>query len=564
MTEQSTAPIREASIAFEGTPAWREARSGAVAVAAAGYGSGADAARLAARFAKRSHGRPDLDWIARTLDGLGGHFAIVATGPNWALVAADAVRSIPVAYGRATGGWMIDACAGRLRRRLALGTDAVDPDAALALAMAGYTIDTATLYRGIDVVGPGEFVLIGNGSSVERRRYHTYRPWRADKPNYVAERAGAALAETTLTIIDSMMRTVGDRQLVIPLSAGRDSRLIVSAARHLGYDNIRCFAYGRAGNHEVEASRAIAERLGYPWRFVPMDVQFMRRYYESAAYWDYLEDVDTLQACPFVQDMPQILALKESGFVPADAVIANGNSGDYISGNHIVPAIRRSPTSGDAESQLTRIVDALFDKHFALWSSLATGANRARITRLLRASIARAGARPEAPQDDYGLFEYAELQDRQCKYVINGQRIYEHLGHEWRLPLWDRTLLDFFEAIPLEGKAGQKLYAETLEREDWGGVWRDLPINVKTIRPGWIRPLRLIAKALHAPLGRNAWHRFERRYLQYWMEIGAHSAIAPYRRVMADRRGARHGVAWLTEDYLERHGLRWDGTARDD
>ena len=165
------------------------------------------------------------------------------------------------------------------------------------------------------------------------------------------------------------------------------------------------------------------------------------------------------------------------------------------------------------------------------------------------------------PADDYGLYEYAEFQDRQCKYVITGQRIYEFLGHEWRLPLWDKAYLDFFEGVPLEGKVGQRLYADMLTEQNWGGVWRDLPVNAKTVRPQWLRPLRFLAKLAHAPLGREAWHRFERRYFQYWMEGGGHSAVRPYGAVARDRRGARNGIAWLNEAYLERHGLDYAGAA---
>ena len=558
MTEQPAAPVVQTPVEVALTSTWREASSGAVTVSATGYGAGADAPALAGRLAALGGAYPAPNAIARLLDGLSGHFAFVATGPRWSLIAVDPVRSIPLAYARSNGAWRIDARADRLRRALGLGVEAVDPEAALALAMAGYTVDAAALYRGVEVMGPGEFVLLRDGEP-NRQRYHAYRPWRADKPTYDAARARKALAETVLSVVDTMMAGIGGRELVVPLSAGRDSRLIVSAARHLGHKNIRCFAYGRPGNHEIAASRAIAERLGYRWTCVPMDVPFMRRFYASADYRGYLDEADTLQACPFVQDMPQIMALKEAGFIPCDAVFANGNTGDFLSGGHVVPAIREPAPQLDVEARLTRIVEALIDKHFALWRGLATAENRRTVTHLLHASFAQAGAAPGASEDDYGLFEYAEFCDRQCKYVINGQRVYEALGHEWRLPLWDRELLDFFELVPLAGKAEQTLYGDMLDTENWGGVWQGLPVNAKTIRPHWLSPLRFAAKTLHAPLGGAAWHRFERRYLQYWMETGAQSAIVPYRRAAADRRGARHGIAWLTEAYLERHGLGWNG-----
>jgi asparagine synthase (glutamine-hydrolysing) len=335
--------------------------------------------------------------------------------------------------------------------------------------------------------------------------------------------------------------------------------LIVSAARHLGYRNIRTFAYGHQGNHEAAASRAVAERLGIEWRFVPTSAASMRRYYASEMHAAYTTFADTLQSAPFVQDLPQIAALKDDGFIPSDAVICNGNSGDYITGAHVVAEMQSIAGDLTAEQRVDRVTGALYKKHFALWRSLQTPLHRARIERRLKESLARAGAAPGDPADDYGLYEYAEFQDRQCKYVISGQRIYEFLGHEWRLPLWDNAYLDFFEGVPLEGKIGQRLYVDMLTSENWGGVWQNVPVNAKTIRPQWLRPIRFAAKVAFAPFGRDAWHRFEQRYLHYWMAPGSHDAIRNYMTVVRDRRGARHGVAWLAEAYLKAHGLCYDG-----
>lgn len=94
-----------------------------------------------------------------------------------------------------------------------------------------------------------------------------------------------------------------------------------------------------------------------------------------------------------------------------------------------------------------------------------------------------------------------------------------------------------------------------LTDENWGGVWSGIPVNRKTIRPQWLRPIRLAAKLAVAPFGRARWHRVERRFFQYWMSPTGATAIVPYLRAALDRRGARHGVAWLVEDYLARHGI---------
>ncbi|HEY7609106.1 MAG TPA: asparagine synthase-related protein [Alphaproteobacteria bacterium] len=555
--------MRERSTAAPGAPAaadlarieagaWRKTSEGPVRVYLRGYLEGDVAARLA-----RSLARPDAEAGARVAASLAearGHFALVIARADWVVAAVDWVRSIPLFYTAIGGHWTLDDQAERLRRQAGLGAEALDRDAALALAMAGYTIDRATLYRGLEMLGPGECVLFRAGAAPQRLRYYTYRPWRvaAREP----ARLEAELAETTLDIVRRMLDSLAGRPLVIPLSAGYDSRLVASAARHLGAKNVRCFAYGRAGNFEAGASRAIAERLGYPWSFAPLTVPSQRRFFAGDAHRRYLDDADTCAAVPFVQDMSAILALKERGFIPADAVIANGNSGDYISGMHIAAPLRTPPARGmSAAARRERLLGALVDKHFALWDWLRTPANLDRIRALLWRSIESAGGALGGPECDHGLYEYAEFQDRQCKYVVTGQRIYEFLGHDWRLPLWDNAYLSFWESVPLAEKANQALYARMLERANWGGVWRDIPVNEKTIRPRWLAPLRFAAKLAHAPLGARRWHRFERRFLQYWLDLGCNSAVVPYRRVARDARGARHAVAWLAEDYLAAKGL---------
>jgi asparagine synthase (glutamine-hydrolysing) len=540
-------------VAIEGGHGWRKHRSGRVTLWFAGWIDGLDGKALARNLDQNS-GDVSVKYMALLLSGINGHFAFAATGPDWVMAAVDWVRSIPLAIARQGNGWIIDNRPEHLRRCADLGETEQDPDSVLALAMAGYTVDESTLYRGIDVLGPGELMWFSAGSKPRRHRYKTYRPWRVRDAS--SAKLEKKLAETTLVIMERMVTSLEGRCLVVPLSAGRDSRLIVSAVRHLGYDNVRCFAYGRAGNFEAKASQAIAEKLGYEWRFVPATIQDQRKFFASENYSNYLDYADSGVSVPFVQDMAPLQALKEDGYVPDDAVLVNGNTGDFISGNHIVPELLTHPSGLSDEKRWERIIAALVNKHFALWRYLATDENKSRIHQLLRQSIERAGGRLGDPATDHGLFEYAEFQDRQCKYVITGQRIYEFLGHEWRLPLWDNDYLQFWEGIPLAEKAEQGLYARMLRNANWGGVWHDVPVNRKSIHPRWLVPLRLAAKAAHGPLGRERWHRFERRYLQYWMDATCNAACVPYSHVWRDKRGARHQIAWLSELYLERHGIR--------
>lgn len=548
-----------ARLAIEHRHPWQLYRRGGLTLAFAGVAFNSSPEAILEALSSWREVSPDrVTALARSIDG---HFAFAATSDDWALAVVDRVRSIPLFLAKADGIWQIDNQAWRLSRAAGFGAGDIDRDAALQIAMAGYTVDTATLYGDLMMPGPGDCIVIPADGKPVRRRYYTYAPCRvAEAEEQVLRRR---LAEVTLAVIEKTLKSLDRRPLVVPLSAGFDSRLIISAARHLGYPALKCFSYGRAGNFEGEAARAIAERLNVPWQFVPSTIAGQRAYFASTDHAAYLDYADSCASSPFEQDLVPLRALKASGFVPDDAVLANGNSGDFISGNHVVPKLRTIPTGLSEAERRDRILDALIDKHFALWGHLRTRDNLARILAALAASLDAAQAKLGDPSTDHGLYEYAEFQDRQCKYVITGQRIYEFLGHDWRLPLWDSDYLDFWESVPLHLKAGQKLYADMLHEQNWGGVWRDVPINDKTIRPLWIVPLRLAAKAARAPFGRARWHQFERRVFSYWMDATCNSACVPYRQTVQDRRGARLSVSWLAERYLARHGIAVDDLARE-
>ncbi len=177
----------------------KRAQSGAVTVWFKGWLQGFDAEALAARFA---HETPSKEAVASLLAQAMGHFAIAASGPGWAFAAVDWVRSIPLAVTQVSGRWTIDDQPERLRRKAGLGVADIDPDAALAIGMAGYTVDTAALYRGIELPTPGELIWIADGEAT-RHRYTIWRPWR------VQEAPSAALEEQcrelTLHLIERLL-----------------------------------------------------------------------------------------------------------------------------------------------------------------------------------------------------------------------------------------------------------------------------------------------------------------------------------------------------------------------
>jgi len=197
--EQHT-EARPCDIAIRDDYGWRRHRSGAVVVWLKGWMEGLDGDALARRLDKKDALSPE--WFGDFLLQLNGHFALVAAGSGWAAAAVDCVRSIPLAAARVGDRWTVDDQPERLRRLAGLGPADIDQDAALSLGMAGYTIDSAALYRGLELLVPGELIWFANGKAC-RHRYYTYRPWHI---RYSAgPKLEKELAETTLAVMERML-----------------------------------------------------------------------------------------------------------------------------------------------------------------------------------------------------------------------------------------------------------------------------------------------------------------------------------------------------------------------
>ena len=54
--------------------------------------------------------------------------------------------------------------------------------------------------------------------------------------------------------------------------------------------------------------------------------------------------------------------------------------------------------------------------------------------------------------------ELFDFNERQAKFIVNSVRAYEFFGYQWRIPLWDVELMDFFLKIGLEQRIQQRIY----------------------------------------------------------------------------------------------------------
>ena len=410
------------------------------------------------------NGQFDPVGIEQALAMIKGNFAAIIETEECILAVVDRIRSYPICYLDCDRKFLISNSARKIRDSQQLNR--INDPAIIEICMSGYATDRDTAYADLFQLQAGEFLVWWKDRQVlERRRYYNFY---SDQVSGKSENDLIdELEEATDSIFQRLIEDAAGRPIWIPLSGGLDSRLIICKLQAMGYDNLYSFSYGVPDNYEAKAARLVAERLQIPWLFVPCKIKDYRNFFWSTARSKYASFADYLCSVPNYSDLFPLQYLRDKGKIQADGVIINGQSGDFISGGHIPPLL----TKPEAVRQV--LLERALGKHFSLCDQLMTPANRAliekRILQILDNNIKESGGEYSQAKQ----YEAWEWQERQCKFVVNGQRVYDFLGLNWELPLWQDEYLFFWRQVPVPVKFRQNLYRKYLERFDYKGLFKE-------------------------------------------------------------------------------------------
>jgi asparagine synthase (glutamine-hydrolysing) len=390
----------------------------------------------------------DEAW-ARLVARLNGCFAIVTEHGGRVLAAVDRVRTVPLFYGKGARGLVVSDDAYRIPTEQS--TPAIDPDADVEFCLTGYVTGAQTLRAGVRQLEAGTWIRASASmpAGAEVTRYHAFR-----HGEFFAEDVPALIDRLDRLhrgVFERLLQGIAGRPIVVPLSGGYDSRLIGVSLRDLGARDVTCYSYGVPGNWEARISQELASYLGFRWEFVPYSADRWKRWADSDRFKDYFHAAGNLTSVPHIQDWPAIHELVRERRIAPESVVVPGHSGDFVAGSHI-------PKWYPARWAITRreFLDSLQDAHYSLWDWPARDGLRDLFDRRIEAVIGAVDdASPEVAAD---RFERWDLQERQAKFVCNSMRVYEQFGLDWRLPLFDAELMDFWARIPTDLRVGRRLY----------------------------------------------------------------------------------------------------------
>lgn len=478
---------------------------------------------------------------------LNGSFALVMQSKERVLAAVDRLRSIPLFYVLIGGRLHVSDDAVVLSQ--AAGETAIDQLAAIEFRLTGYVTGTDTLCPAVKQLRAGEWLRFdaAAGSPPECRPYYQYR-----HKNFFEggpDELISALEEVHHHVFDRLIRGAEGRTLVVPMSGGYDSRLIGVSLRDAGVRDVICYSYGVPGNWESRISQELARYLGYRWLFTPYSAERWRAWAATDEFHEYCRAAGNLTSVPHVQDWPAVREMKARGEIPPDGVFVPGHSGDFLAGSHI-------PKWFIARGAISRreLLDAIEGSHYSLWDwPKDVPTLRGQIDRRIESVT---GPIPNCnPEQAADLYEIWDLEERQAKFICNSLRVYEFFDHEWRLPLFDHELMDFWARAPLRLRHRRTLYFEFVRRR------QQLPISQPNSdrHPAVDALLRSVENTRLWPLAKRGQRlmkriRWRREYEHCPYPPFAWYAVIPRKHFRATYTGKELFHSYLAERYL--NGIR--------
>ncbi len=486
------------------------------------------------------------DWLSKWNES----FSIIAKTKNEVVAFTDYCRSYPVFYSVQGDELLISNDANKLKDNVK-NTNVIGESVFDCLAL-GYVTGNKTLYSNIKQLRVCEYLLLNHDSSSpvfgKYYLYHDEHNKTEGSEYYFVAKLGEVIDDS----IQRLIKSANNAPIVVPISGGLDSRLVLAKLVEHGYKNLSAFSYGPSGNADARIGKDVSEKLAVPWEFVSINSKETRSFYQSEIRKEYSIFADGLNVVPNYQDLLPIYKLKQAGRLFSDTLIVNGQSGDFNSGGHIPESLM------SREATLSDLLSELIKKHYSLWGKLLTENNTKKINEniiQLLINVEKDFIHDELTSNELAnLYERWEFEERQTKYIINGQRVYDYFSLNWQLPLWDGEFVRFWCDVPVELRYKQKLYRKYLSSWNYKELFKEFnpPISAWSKKASCaIVPLSLL---LRLALGRER-RNYLIKYFDYISRYGNHYHSFGFKTFVKNIHEIKNPFSLYTMSWLCERGL---------
>jgi asparagine synthase (glutamine-hydrolysing) len=372
-------------------------------------------------------------------------FSLLIETEDFIFAAVDHLRMFPLFFATNKGDTYLSDDIYWVRDRLQ--ENSIDEIAETEFLMAGYVTGSDTLYKNIKQLQAGEYLFYNRKQGeIHVKQYNKYAFIK--KTNQSKQEAIFELDDIHLTVFKRLIRSLRGRTAVVPLSAGYDSRAIVMMLKRLGYENVICFTYGVKDSSEVKTTREVAKMLGYKWIFIEYTSEKWKNWIESKEMKEYFKSSDNLVSLPHIQDHIAITELKANKLIPDDSIIVPGHTAFLSFSEYNLD-----------NRNIKQLVTLIMRKHFNLWDWSYKNSSRFKDI-IGQKIIEEINSLHYLKSNLDNLFYFWETKERHAKFICNSVRAYEQHNFEWRLPLWEKEMMDFWLKTPQEYRINKQVYKE--------------------------------------------------------------------------------------------------------
>tara|TARA_B110000977_G_scaffold26445_1_gene32923 strand:- start:3496 stop:5049 length:1554 start_codon:yes stop_codon:yes gene_type:complete len=367
-----------------------------------------------------------------------GLFSIIVLRGEKLFAAVDRTRTFPLFYMHHNQKLIVTDNSGYLKEKFDLPINDLSKREFL---YTGYVTGDQTLINSVYQIKAGEFLFFDKKTKNIGYSDFTVSENKLKNSLSVEDELYSLLNESISRLIESAQ----GRTIVIPLSGGYDSRVIATLLKNKNYKKVICFSYGVKNSVDAKISKEVARKLNFPWHFVDYDkIDFNQKLIETREFVDYYNFAFNNVSVFLLQDFFAVKYLNNNNIIPKDSIIVPGHSGDFLVGNHLYPFDKNKISNKSVMKQILK-------RHYVLNAYLKDN----EIEKKLIHQIPNEGL-------SYSKIDNFNLKERQSKFIVNANRVYEYFGYEHRLPLWDDDLVDFFRKLPFHYKINSILYFKVI------------------------------------------------------------------------------------------------------
>ncbi|MEZ5008655.1 MAG: asparagine synthase-related protein [Chitinophagales bacterium] len=377
------------------------------------------------------------------LKNLNGNFAVVIESKNITALAVDHIRSFPLLYKQDEKSIQI------VTNYNWQSEMQIDESSVEAFKKCWCTLDNTTLAKNIFQLQAGQYLWQSGNEPATPKFY--YQHIQKDKVLNVDINEASKLFTS---VFDKYFDLIKDKTVLVPLSGGYDSRLMISLLHQYGHSDVIAYTYGKEESHEVQIAKKVAQQLNVKWYFIEYNETLFNTFFTDQ-WQEYSDNNHFLSSLPHEQDFFALSYLKSKNLIPENFVALPGFSGDLLGGS----------ITGYQPNEFSKVAfkNMIIQKHF----------------------------QNSAIDYDFSTFEAINSKDQfydqyQCwfvnnkvtKFIVNSVRLYEYFGGSWLLPFWDKELIEYWYKVPYNKREQQKFYNDVIFKKFFSSL------EIGYIKPG--------------------------------------------------------------------------------